>query len=363
MIRNTHQDSIELRHGPTWGVVMTVNEPSALVVSNASWHVSTGATEVRIYFDKPRDPVMHAVAALPRVTVVECNDKYWKGLRLERPQAQTKRQFINANHALKGCSVDWLAHIDADEFLFQSSPIENELKTIHLMNAALHFDVRERVFTDSCSISSIFDGVFRARSHLPVALDPEIFGDLNRYLQRGLLSHCAGKVAVPTKQDLVLGIHSAYCGRRSSNTKARVVQSKSTVLLHFDGLTPLHWFAKLLRYAGATQQLGTGMFSKPRQYQIKECLESAVNHNALVAFHNKLRVLNEAQRLCHASYGLLHEGRFDPSGAIQSVYSMPMDLSPQAFDVELLARESNIPEAIVCQPIQVPIHNSDSLSK
>jgi Glycosyl transferase family 2 len=343
----THKKRAELDHGPTWGVVMTVNEPSALVISNAAWHISTGAQEVHLYFDRPNDPVLQTVAAIQQVRVVECNEEYWSRANVKRPHSQTRRQFINANDALKHCSVDWLAHIDADEFLLQNSPIQRELKSIQEIGAALHFDVRERVYFHNSSACSIFDGAFRSRSQMPAALDRSIFGELNRYLQRGLLSHCAGKTAVPTNQDFLLGVHSAYKGRRSGESRAASFKSKSTVLLHFDGMTPLHWIAKLLRYARTTQQHGTSMFSKSRQCQIAECLKSIGSHESALAFHDKLRLLNHAQKLRHANFDLLHTEGFNPLTAILSVTSRHVDLSPAAFDVEFLAREPEIPTSIV----------------
>jgi Glycosyl transferase family 2 len=344
---NTQSKRTKLHHDPTWGFVMTVNEPSALVISNVAWHISTGAHEIHLYFDRPNDPVMRAFPTMPQVRVVECNEEYWARANIKRPHSQTRRQFINANDALKNCSVDWLAHIDTDEFLIQKSPIRQELKSLQDFNVALHFDVRERVYVDSTPACSIFDGAFRSRSHMPAALDRSIFGDLNCYLQRGLLSHCAGKAAVRTDGDFLLGIHGAYRGRRSSETRAPLFKSKSTVLLHFDGMTPLHWIAKMLRYARTTQKLGTSMFSRSRQCQIAECLESIGSHESALAFHDKLRLLNHAQKLRHASFDLLHTEKFDPTAAIGSVISRPIDLSPQAFDIEFLDREPEIPASIV----------------
>lgn len=325
---------------------MTVDEPLSLVVSNVAWHLSAGAEEVHLYFDRPKDPAIQVVAAIPQVKIVECSDDYWKRLQTKRPNAQTKRQFINANHALKNSSVDWLAHIDADEFLLQLSPIREELRAIQKMDVALHFDVRERVYIGKTSESNIFEGAFRSRSHLPKSLDRAIFGDLARYLQRGLLSHCAGKIAVPTNQNYVLGIHSAYRGRRSSEARVKPIESASTILLHFDGLTPLHWIAKLYRYARNSEKLGTSMFSRPRQQQIAECIESSSSHHSLLAFHNKLRLLDEVQRLRYADYNLLHTEEFNPAIAILSLLRRTTDLSSQAFDAEILAREPEMPKLI-----------------
>lgn len=341
------KEKSKLDQEPTWGIVMTVDEPSPLVISNVAWHISTGAKEVHLYFDRVNDPVMNIVATLQKVRAVDCNDDYWLSVSTKRPDAQTKRQFINANDALKHCSVDWLVHIDADEFLLQNSPIQHELRSLRETSVALHFDVRERVYTESSSSRSIFDGAFRSRSHFPMSLDRSLFGELNRYLQRGLLSHCAGKTAIPTNQDFLIGVHSAYKGRRSSDTRAPRLGSRSTVLLHFDGLTPLHWIAKLLKYARTTQLHGTSMFSKARQYQIAECLECIGSHDSALAFHDKLRLLNQKQKSRLASFDLLHTERFDPASAILSTTSTKIDLSPIAFDLEFLDREPKIPTSIM----------------
>lgn len=64
-----------------WGIVMTVKEPQALVLTNVLWHLRTGASVVFVFVDDPRDPVVDALRAVPQCRVQICGDAYWRKRR------------------------------------------------------------------------------------------------------------------------------------------------------------------------------------------------------------------------------------------------------------------------------------------
>ena len=71
---------------PTWAVVATVDEPLAVVQTFVAWHLSLGAAHVYLYCDRPNDPVQAAVAHLPQVSTVICDDVHWLRIGKSRPR-------------------------------------------------------------------------------------------------------------------------------------------------------------------------------------------------------------------------------------------------------------------------------------
>ncbi|WP_420012743.1 glycosyltransferase family 2 protein [Tateyamaria sp.] len=238
----------QTQHSPTWGVVMTVCEPLALVRTNVLWHLVTGAHAVHVFFDDPTDPARPVIEAIDGCIVVGCDRDYWRGRMGEkgRPASQMRRQTINANFAQRRAQTDWLFHIDADEFIWQDDHLAGELAPLTGGTTELNLPVLERLFPDGPQ-SKLFDGTFRASSDLEPEDAARAFGDFARFMKRGQYSHGAGKSGVSVRQGLRLGVHNATIRGSERWKRAPKQVSTTTRLLHFDGLTPLHWALKFLR--------------------------------------------------------------------------------------------------------------------
>ncbi len=326
---------------PTWGIVMTVKEPAQLLLANLGWHLGTGATEIHLYLDDPEDPVAEALGALSRVRVMRCDPAHWHQLAPsgKRPPTHRRRQVLNANHALAHCDVEWLIHLDADEFLVQDRPVAEELAVVQELDCELFFPVSERVFERDAPVASIFSGVFRTstkglnRRGDGLDNDKVIFGAQEPLLVHGLLSHSAGKCAVPRGGDYRIGIHWAFRG--TGRQRAERYQSTSTRLLHFDGLTRLHWLSKLLRYAEVDPKLmGIAPHRLAQIERFQQCLGSA---DEMLEFHAELREWDAARLARLRAFGLLDERRFDPAPVIREVLGALPDLTPATFDAALRA--------------------------
>ena len=175
----------------SWGVVMTANEPSALVLSNVRWHLATGATAVHVYLDDPQDPVARGLEAISGCHVTRCDDACWAAHRGQkgRPASQMRRQAINANAARDAARTDWLFHIDADEFIWQDGDFGRELATHRDQRTELNLPVLERIFPDAPQ-RELFGGAFRATSDLSET--DAAFGEFAPFMKRGQYSHGAG---------------------------------------------------------------------------------------------------------------------------------------------------------------------------
>ena len=323
----------------SWGIVMTVREPAQLVMANLGWHLGAGASEIHVYFDDPEDLAIPMTAPLAEVRAIRCDDAHWAEIAPsgKRPPTHRRRQGLNANHALARCEVDWLIHLDADEFLVQSRPLGEEMAAVRDLKCELYFPVAERVFHANTPARTIFDGAFRLCTRTMLrrgdGLDNEdvIFGDQKRFLDYGMLGHSAGKCAVPWDAGFRLGIHWAHLGK--TRRRAERFRSASTRLLHFDGLTRLHWLAKLRRYAMYDPtEFNTAAH---RQAQVDLAREMADVPGGYARIHAELKEASTEQLDRFRAFGLIDDRPFDPAPVLRDVLGYVPDLSVEAFDEAL----------------------------
>jgi Glycosyl transferase family 2 len=191
-----------------WGLVTTVKAPLDQILAFVAHHLSVGAEELWLFFDDPDDPAFDQIAALPRVTATRCTDAYWatKGGRHDRHQ---NRQSRNAREAQKLCALDWLGHIDVDEFLHAPRPIAAILGDQPASTFALRMEPFEAIHTPDLP-----DDIFTARhfrgplSRKHEALRDPILGPYAVILPKGHLSHTAGKsFCRPKTRGLALRLH------------------------------------------------------------------------------------------------------------------------------------------------------------
>lgn len=331
----------------SWGLVMTVYEPGALLLTNLGWHLGTGAAEIHVYLDDPGDPVAALIECLPRVRVIRCDTAHWATVAPsgKRPPTHRRRQVLNANHALGACGVVWLIHLDADEFLLQTRPLGEELAVARDLDCEVYFPVAERCFIRGAPVTSILDGPFRLstkglnRRGDGLDANAVIFGDHLPCLVDGLLGHSAGKCAVPKGEDYRLGIHWAYRGGTGRRRAERYASTAAT-LLHFDGLTALHWLAKLARYAGYDpEELG---IAEHRRAQIILYQNMQGIPDGLALLHQDLKELPPGTLARLRAFGLLRETPFDPLPVCREILPELPDLDPARFDADLLIRAPHL---------------------
>lgn len=331
----------------TWAVVMTAREPAQLVLANVAWHLGTGAQQVHVYLDDPDDPVADLLAGLPGAVVTRCDAAHWEALAptRRRPDSHRRRQGLNAVQAMARAETDWLVHLDADEFLWQDRPLGEEMAVVRELDCELHFAVHERLFRHDAPVPSLFSGLFRTstkglnRRSDGRDNDAVIFGDWASVLNNGLLAHSAGKHAAPTDSDFRPGLHWSYRG--SGMDRAQRYHSTSTRLLHFDGLTRLHWLSKLIRY----RDVDPALIKLPehRLAQIAVYQNIAGYPEALAGFHRELREPDEAMLARLRAFGLLFEQSFEPCPVIARVLGYLPDLTPETFDAQLRRRLPALP--------------------
>lgn len=312
---------------PRWGLVLLAREPEVLVVAQLCWHLALGAFEIHLYLDDPSDPVADAAAALPGVHVTRCDAAFWKAVAGERPALQTRRQTLVATHAYRSTTVDWLIHLDADEFLWMRQPLPDELTAHSALQGYIALPNFERAFTRP-NPEHLFEGVFRVplRGGKPL---PDALADQAPFISKGVSGHASGKACVRTGFDMVLQPHAP----RQNGSLPQSVRATSTVVLHFDGLTPLHWLIKLKRYAAHPSAQWEKFLGQHRRAQLLHAQAHGDDPAAMRAFHDRLKLCNDVGSLETA--GLVERLAFDPAPAMQSFLGIVPDLDTASFDAVL----------------------------
>lgn len=313
----------------TWGVVTTALEPPPLVAAFAAHYAKLGAQRIHIFLDRPDAEAEALLARVPGCLVTVCDEAYFRGnFNCARPDGPMRRQRLNATLTYRNAAVDWLLHVDADEFV-PDTHIGEELAHVPEEVDALSLPNLERAYMAGRGVETIFDGVFRrAFAGPPEVLPPLLGEDLARFTIGGFCGHSLGKSFTRTGRDHKMGLHAP---RRQSAPV--VLQSRRSVVCHYDGLTPLHWALKLARY------VGTDIYDRParggrhRYEQMQFVKENAGRGARIMALHDRIRVIPEADHARLSALGYLEERMPAVADAVREIFGEgAVDLSPAAFD-------------------------------
>lgn len=314
---------------PTWAVVATVDEPAPLIISFAAHYLALGAAEVHLFLDRPNPVAEAALAGLPRLHLTVCDAAYWAQVRA-RPLLHVRRQRHNANKTYKKTQVDFLLHCDCDEFVRDGAGMVDELASLPAEASFLRLQVAERVQRLHHPEGQIFEGMFRWPIDAFFLVGEEIYGKAARFFRDGLTGHRAGKAVVRTGLDLTLGLHAP-------EGWPTYVDSAPGRLLHFDGLTRLHYALKLLRRAYEPERAGPPRHGRPRLTQIRAARDWG--KDGVWRMVEQLKTVTPKQISQLEDIGHLDLLGFDPSPALAR-FGLAPDLSAAAFDAELRARDA-----------------------
>lgn len=230
---------------PDWGICSTVKAPADQVLAFLAHHLALGAARIWLHFDDPDDPALPRAAALPRVTAVACDDGYWQALLGRRPGRHQLRQSRNAERVYALGAVEWLAHIDVDEFLWPARPVAEVLAGVPAADPALRLAPWEALH-DPALPPDIFTARHFRRAMKGQAWEPlrrAVFGDYADLLPQGVLSHAVGKCLFHRGvAGLQPRIHTAEIGGEKLTGGAFCPE---IALLHFHAENPECWQAKL----------------------------------------------------------------------------------------------------------------------
>lgn len=221
----------------TWGLSATIRAPAPDIVRFAAYHLEQGAHRLYLYLDAA-NPVAYAhLKAHPKVRVQICDQAHWKKLGKKRPNRHQVRQSYNATHAYnRRAEVDWLIHMDVDEFLVSERSIAESLGDLGPGQMSARVRPMEKL-GDSENAFKAFIPSGAARR----ATVEQIYPTFGRYIRGGFLSHLAGKLFVRTGlPNMKLQIHNAF---QNDATLPKAVELGSMDLAHCHAPTWDAWRA------------------------------------------------------------------------------------------------------------------------
>lgn len=198
-----------------WGIVSTIKASPRAVLDFVAYHLDLGADHLYIFLDNQNPVAQAALEAHPKVTVTRTDGDYWRNSGIKKPGKHQPRQTYNATRTYgKLQDLDWLAHIDVDEFLCPQAPI-------HSMLAALPDDIQcarvrpaEALTTDELTgldPDAVYCKAWMSLDQTQSGLQEKLYPNFGTYVRGGFVSHTVGKIFVRTGLGpLEYRIHRAF---------------------------------------------------------------------------------------------------------------------------------------------------------
>ncbi|WP_101068297.1 glycosyltransferase family 2 protein [Roseovarius salinarum] len=304
---------------PTWGLVATVKADTRTILDFAAHHVDLGAHRVHVYLDADDPAARAALKAHPKCRVTLCDAPYWQGLG-GRPKKHQVRQTANATRCLRrGPEVDWLVHIDVDEFLWPEAPLPEQLAALPAATLSARVRPVEALAPDPAAPDDPVTwckgfSIDRPRRR---AQTDAIYPTYGEHLDGGFLSHVAGKVFVRTDSagdEVTLRIHNAI---RDGKPDPDCAELPRTRLAHVHAPD----IDSFLRHYAFRMEKGAyrpGLKPAPRpdgagltMNQLLGAIEESGGEAALRAFFEEVCTATPALCARLDDHGLLHALRLD----------------------------------------------------
>ncbi len=327
------------------------DEPGMLVAAFVAHHLELGAAEVHVCLDRPNDEARDLLARVTGAVLHDAGEDGWAFHGTgHRPARMNARQKYHASRMLAETRLDWILHCDADEFM-QPAP-EGDSIAARLARVApamnwVQVAVAERVYLRRRPQPDIFAGAFRLPWAEFAREGQQIYdADTRELLQAGLCGHRMGKAMVRSGRGLFIGVHHGL-RRFSGEERCPAVEPGGGLrILHFDGLSELHFVLKMLRYGLEDRPDNPTRHSRARQVQIAAMQTEAGAAERLRALHSAAKFITPAQAQALSSRGLLRRWQPEIAARVRRVLGPEFGLSPAAFDRALIGHEAALIGAV-----------------
>jgi hypothetical protein len=315
-------------------VVTTLQAPLHETRMFVNYHLNIGVDHMYLFFDDPIDPAADEVTRHARVTSVRCDVDHWTTNGSPRPPSILERQRVNARAALdlaRRAGFDWIAHIDSDELLYATKPLNELLAEVSEDVHALKFPTMEGV-VDRFEYDRVFEQISLFKVHPArlgggLRIDPDerirLSRDAAEFRRRlrwarwlGCASisedayvrgHVEGKSAVRTNADLRgLSCHDPIPASRDT---LRASVADGAWLLHFDCRGFASWKEKWRKLNSIAGELSR---HRRRQIQRFEAICESGDASRLSPFYKELYFVRPYDRFILTRLGLLRRLDLDP---------------------------------------------------
>lgn len=303
-----------------WGVVSTVQASLSQLARFAAFHLVEGATRIHLYLDTPDPAIADFFAPDDRVIIVQCTPSYWSRHRAGRPDTHQARQMRNATHAYRRSDLDWLAHLDVDEFVLTPQPLARLLAQVPDQTAVLQLRPAEMLAGNTRNDAAFkltprFAGADKAALH-------DIYPTFGAHLRGGYISHLEGKpvvrVGIP---ECRLGIHSLlYRGEPAANR----AELREGWIGHRHVRDWQEFRARLdfRMQKGSYRRRGTAF----RLYDVLDFIKENEGEDGLRLFFDEVCADTPALRQSLARHNMLHTRRLELDARCRQVFgALPQD--------------------------------------
>lgn len=250
-------------------------------------HLDLGADYMYVYLDEPNRRAFRSLRQHPKVRVRICDDAFWQKRGRNRPEKHQLRQTVHATFVYRNTDLDWLAHLDMDEFLWSAKPVAELLQDIPQDIPAVRMRPVEAIAGD--------DDLYKAhipRSPQREALVETLYPNYGGFVLGGFLSHVQGKLFVRTgMENLNYRIHNLFQNKKILPVKTELPQID---LCHRHAPSWDHWQAHLrFRMDRGSYQAGMSP-NMPRDRgglnmnELLSWIEAEQGPDGLRAFYNEM---------------------------------------------------------------------------
>ena len=174
---------------PRWGTVTLARAPLARLARFAAHHLEMGATRLHLYLDEPYAQAQAYLARHPAISVTVCDAGWWAGQKKPRMKAHQLRQAWVATQTYHRCDLDFLAHVDVDEFILSPTALGAHLAALPADIVALHLPPVELL----AGTEDRFKLTPQAAGQDKAVLE-DIYPGFGAHLNGGFISHREGKL-------------------------------------------------------------------------------------------------------------------------------------------------------------------------
>ncbi|MGH1465272.1 MAG: glycosyltransferase family 2 protein [Cognatishimia sp.] len=212
-----------------WGIVATIKAPAADILSFVAYHLDLGADHIYIFLDDANPVAQQELQSHPKVTVTHTDDAYWQSTNGRRPHKHQVRQVHNASRAYsQATTLDWLAHIDVDEFLCASDNVASLLAHIPSSISIARVAPCESLCPeDQPNIDRALTYCKAKPPNGPKGqkIEHALYPQFGGFFKAGFISHTAGKIFVRLGQPkLRFAIHRAFANNDQPLPEANIPQ-------------------------------------------------------------------------------------------------------------------------------------------
>ena len=298
-----------------WGIVATIKADTPAILRWVAYHLDMGAHRIYVYLDDANEQAQDMLRAHPKTRVVRTDDGYWQRHNNGRPDMHQPRQTFNATRAYRRASdVDWLIHMDVDEFLVSETQIASRLSALPDATQCARARPMELLAGGDPQTEAAF------KTFIPPGKQRErdvaaLYPTYGPHLKGGFLSHIAGKIFVRTRiERLKFRIHNAFV---EGQTNPNHTEMPDIHLAHFHATDWDSWqahFAYRFREGSYRADLGPAR-ARDRggitTHELFTLIRAEEGEAGLRAFFDEVCADSPALRARLEAQGYLHIARFD----------------------------------------------------